>query len=165
MSGLAGAIGESMGNPAQVRRDFGVQSALDGMFQLLPSALKQFFLEEIEAVQSWYWYKKPGGNVSPGLETSFVSFGMAGMVIYPIFVFWFGWIVPMKALRHNLTPPLMLCILMAIGCTPLTVRGKWSTWFAFSIAYCVVIFLIWPLFATCFSREVPKKAECQAFLA
>jgi len=166
MSGIAGAMGESIGNPAQVRRDYGAQSALDGMFQLLPSALKQLFQEEIETVQNWYWYKKPGGNVSPGLETSFVSFGMAGMIIYPVFVFLFGWIIPMKALRHNLSPPLMLCVLMAIGCTPLTVRGKWSTWFAFSIAYCVVIFLIWPLFATCFSREAPKKKdECQAYPA
>ena len=165
MSGIAGAMGESIGNPAQVRRDYGAQSALDGMFQLLPSALKQLFQEEIETVQNWYLYKKPGGNVSSGLETSFVSFGMAGMVIYPAFVFLFGWIIPMKALRQNLSPPLMLCLLMAIGCTPLTVRGKWSTWFAFSIAYCVVTFIIWPLFATCFSREALRKAECQAYPA
>jgi len=162
MSGVSGAISEAKENPSEVRRDYGAQAALDGMFQLLPSALKQPFEEEIEAVQDWYWYKKPGGNVSPGLETSFVSFGWSGMVIYPVFVFLFGWIIPMKFLRYNLSPPLMLCILMATGCTPLTVRGKWSTWFAFSVAYCLIILMIWPLFATCFSRESRKKAECQA---
>jgi hypothetical protein len=152
MSGLAGALSEASEHPASVSRDYGAQAALDGIAQLLPSFLKQVVVEQIAAVEDWYWYKKPAGNVSPGLETAFVSFGWLGMPVYAILVFLFGWIVPMKLFSFNPTPPLMLCFLMTIGTTPLLVRGKLSTWFAFSLAYCVIVLLVWPLFATCFSR-------------
>jgi hypothetical protein len=152
MSGLAGAISDAEQNPSLVHRDYGIQSALDGISQILPSFLKQLVSGQIEAIQDWYWYKKPAGNVSPGLETSFVSFGWLGVLVYPLLVFLLGWTVPVKMFTFNLTPPLMLCLLMVIGCTPLAVRGKWSTWFAFSVAYCVIVLIVWPLFATCFSR-------------
>ncbi len=158
MSGLAGAISNAQENPSEVHRDYGVQSALDGISQLLPSFLKQLVSGPIEAVQDWYWYKKPAGNVSPGLETSFVSFGWIGVLVYPLLVFLLGWTVPIKMFSFNLTPPLMLCLLMVIGCTPLAVRGKWSTWFAFSVSYCVIVLIVWPLFATCFSR-VPTEEQ------
>lgn len=152
MSGLAGAMSETSENPSVVHRDYGVQIALDGISQLLPSVLKQLAGEQIETIENWYWYKKPAGNVSPGLETSFVSFGWFGMLVYAILIFLFGWAIPMKLFSFNPTPPLMLCFLMMVGCMPLLVRGKLSTWFAFSLAYCVIILLIWPLFANCFSR-------------
>lgn len=152
MSGLAGAVSEAREKPSVVHRDYGVQIALDGIAQLLPSFLKQLVGEQIDTIEDWYWYKKPAGNVSPGLETSFVSFGWFGMLVYPILVFLFGWTIPMKLFTFNPTPPLMLCFLMTVGCVPLLVRGKVSTWFAFSLAYCVIILLIWPLFATCFCR-------------
>jgi hypothetical protein len=152
MSGLAGAISESISNPSEVHRDYGAQVALDGISQLLPSFLKQLVSDQIVEIQDWYWYKKPAGNVSPGLETSFVSFGWWGVLVYSLLVFLLGWTLPMKILSFNPTPPLMLCLLMVIGCTPLAIRGKWSTCFAFSIAYCVILLAVWPLFANCFSR-------------
>ncbi|KAA6463113.1 hypothetical protein DYQ86_07235 [Acidobacteria bacterium AB60] len=152
MSGLAGALSDAQADPVSVHRDYGIQIVLDGISQLLPSALKQVVSEQIEEIQDWYWYKKPPGNVSPGLETSFVSFGWLGIPVYVGLVFLFGWVFPMKIFSSNPTPPLMLCFLMAVGCTPLMVRGKLSTWFGFSLAYSVVILLVWPLFANCFSR-------------
>ena len=152
MSGLAGAMSEASEHPGSVHRDYGAQVALDGISQLLPSFLKQVVLEQIEAIENWYWYKKPAGNVSPGLETSFVSFGWLGIPVYSCLLFLFGWTIPMKMLSLNPTPPLMLCFLLMTGCTPLVVRGKLSTWFAFSLAYCVIVLLIWPLFATCFTK-------------
>ncbi len=152
MSGLAGAMSEAAENPSQVHRDYGAEVALDGITQLLPAFLKQVVSNQIQVIQDWYWYKKPAGNVSPGLENSFVSFGWLGMFVYPVLVFLVGWTIPVKILRLNPTPPLMLCLLMTIGCVPLAVRGKWSTCFAFSIAYCVIVIAVWPLFASCFSR-------------
>jgi hypothetical protein len=152
MSGLAGALSEARECPSLIHHDYGVQIALDGITQLLPSFIKTLVAGQMEDISNWYWYKKPAGNVSPGLETSFVSFGWLGIPVYAALVFLFGWILPMKLFSFNPTPPLYLCFLMLLGCMPLLVRGKVSTWFAFSLAYCIVIIVIWPLFANCFSR-------------
>jgi hypothetical protein len=152
MSGIAGAISEAIEYPGKVQPDFGVSTGMDGIAQILPAFVKQIFHDEMETVTSWYWYQKPGGNVSPGIETAFVSFGWIGAILYPCIIFLFGWIVPMKLLEIRLAPPLLLTCYLAIGCEILAIRGKWPDWIAFSLAYAIIIVFVWPLFSMCFSR-------------
>lgn len=152
MSGIAGALSDAEEDPGQVRRDWGVSTGMDGIGQMLPAFVKHLFQEQMDTVQSWYWYKKPGGNVSPGIETAFVSFGWLGAFLYPCIIFAFGWTIPMKLLSVPVTPPLKLTVLLAIGCEVFAVRGKWSDWIAFSFSYGIITFLFWPLFSMCFTR-------------
>jgi hypothetical protein len=153
MSGLAGAFTEALEDPRQVHRDYGLSVSMDGIVQILPSFIKEQLRETISTVDSLYWYRKTAGNVSPGIESTFVSFGWGGAAIYPFFFFWLAWKFPMWVLSRQLSPPLKLTAFMWLGCGVFFVRGNWPDWVAFSASYAVIIFFVWCIFSVCFSKS------------
>lgn len=153
MSGVAGAFTEALTDPGQVQRDYGTSAGLDGLAQMLPAVAKDSIRDVITSVQSLYWYQKPAGNVSPGIETSFVSFGWFGAFLYPCLFFAVAWKFPMLSLSRKLSPQLKLVSHMFIGCGIFFVRGTWADWIAFSVSYAIIILLVWSLFSIYFKNN------------
>ena len=146
ISGLAGALSDALWSPGSVHRDYGVAVWSDGLVQMMPSVVKDQIKDLITVLQAAYWYKKPGGNVSPGIETAFVSFGWLGIAIYPL-LFWITfWKLPLIVLEHRISPPLQLAAFMLFGCGVFFVRGSWPDWVAFSLAYFILVYVSWALF-------------------
>jgi hypothetical protein len=152
MSGLAGAISEAQLYPGEVHRDYGAFSILRGLGQMLPGAVKQDLRDTLNQIETLYWYKKPIGNVSSGLEISFVSFGWIGMILYPCLFFLAYWWVPVRALQLQLAPPLKLACFIWFGCGIFFVRGSWAEWIAFYSAYLIMIGASWIFFSLFFFR-------------
>ena len=151
MSGLAGAFTAALENPGQTDRDYGLSITMNGIAQMLPSVIKAQLQDYLVTIDAFYWYKKAAGNVSPGIESSFVSFGWLGAVIYPLLFFATAWKFPMWVLSRQLSPPIKLTCFMWLGCGVFFVRGSWPDWVAFSLSYAVIICLVWVLFSVCFS--------------
>ena len=156
MSGLAGAFSDALLQPDNVRNDYGLSAGIDGLAQMLPAPLKHGAQDLITSVESLYWYEKPAGNVSPGIETSFVSFGWPGSIIYPCIFFAIFWNLPVMVLTRRLSPPLMLSAFMCFGCGIFFVRGSWADWIAFSVSYSIVIIVAWPFFSLYFTKNIVR---------
>lgn len=154
MSGVSGAFTQFLNAPDTVHHDYGLYAVLRGLFQIFPSSIKEKMQGFSDFIADLYWYHKPGGNVSPGIEMSFVSFGWAGMLFYPIAFFVSSWLIPLVVLRHRLTPRTKLTAYMFIGCGVFYVRGSYDSWLGYSFAYAVIIFLVWPLFANGFVKSI-----------
>ncbi len=143
ISGLAGAFSDALWSPGSIHRYYGIDVWSDGLVQMLPSVLKAQMNGFIAVLQAAYWYKKPGGNVSPGIETAFVSFGWLGIAVYPL-LFWLAfWKFPLFVLEHRICPPLQLAAFMFFGCGVFFVRGSWPDWVAFSLSYVILIYVSW----------------------
>jgi hypothetical protein len=159
MSGLAGAFTAALEDPRQVHRDYGLSITMNGIAQMLPSVIKEQLQEYLSTIDSFYWYRKAAGNVSPGIESSFVSFGWSGAAIYPLLFFAVTWRFPMWILSRRLSPPLKLTCFMWLGCCVFFVRGSWPDWVAFSLSYAVIISLAWVLFSVGFRlSKLPETA-------
>lgn len=146
VSGLAGAFSQAQSDASGVRHAFGLGIGLDGIIQDMPAGLKSALRGPVEDIQGLYWYKKTAGNVSPGIEASFVSFGWAGIFVYSVMFFLFGWVFPVEMVRMRLSPMLRLCSYLYLGCGVFFIRGSWADWIAFSIAYSIIVVVAWPLF-------------------
>ena len=158
ISGLAGAFSDALWNPWIVHRYYGIDVWFDGLMQMLPSVVKGQMREFVAAVQAAYWYKKPGGNVSPGIETAYVSFGWLGVAVYPLLFWMVFWKLPLFVLEHRISPLLRLTAFMLFGCGVFFVRGSWPDWVAFSLSYFIVICVSWGLFGF-YVRSDDAKAQ------
>jgi hypothetical protein len=144
MAGLSGAISEELWHPDQVSHYYFFGLGLEGVYQILPALIKNHVEWIITDIQSLYWYQKPEGNVSPGIEISFVCFGWPGFVIYAIAFYLYAWLVPIIALKNRISPQLRLIGFLWLGCGIFFVRGSWSEWIGFSLAYLIIALLSWP---------------------
>jgi hypothetical protein len=153
MAGISGAMSDALDEPGIVRHDYGLSSAMGGLDQVLPAALKTQAHDFINFVEAMYWYQKPIGNVPAGLEIAFVSFGWFGVIVYPVLFFLLYWSIPIATLTHRVSPPVRLMSFMYFGCGIFFVRGSWAELEAFLMAFTVIILLLWPLLSLYMVRE------------
>ena len=137
MSGLTGAFTKADVDPQSVRNDYGLGWIVHGLVLSLPNPLKHPLSSLDENLEQYRWYDE--SIISPGIETSFESFGWLGAMFYPLAFFLFAWKFCLFVVERPLSPPLRLCSFMLLGCGIFFVRGTLAAWIGYSIAYTVTI--------------------------
>jgi hypothetical protein len=137
MSGLTGAFTQASVAPQSIRNDYGVAWITQGVMLALPGPIKAQFSGIEDALLPFHWYDQ--SIISPGVETSFTSFGWLGFIFYSLAFFAIAWSLCLFVVDHQFSPPLKLCGFMLLGCGIFFVRGTFSGWIGYSIAYTVTI--------------------------
>jgi hypothetical protein len=145
MSGLTGAFTKADVDPRSVRNDYGLGWIVHGLVLSLPNPLKHPLSSLDETLDKERWYDE--SIISPGIETSFESFGWLGAIFYPFVFFLFSWKFCLFVVGRPLSPPLRLCSFMLLGCGIFFVRGTLAAWIGYSIAYAVTILGASPLWS------------------
>ena len=144
MSGIAGAFSQYLSNPNLVHFDFGVSWMLQGLVQWLPGPLKVYAAGISALSDDLNWFS--GSVVATGAESYFVSFGWAGVLLYPLTVFFLSWHLPLRVLTAKLGPAVRLTAYTLFACCIFFVRGSLFVWMGVSISYVIIILASWPLF-------------------
>lgn len=139
MSGLSGAFTEMIrsgrvGFPS----DYGLVMIIGGFFQTIPGFFKESLFFLIEPITSLYWYKS--SIVAPGIENSFVSFGLFGVFIYPLILLTVTRFLTGKLIFSGKIK-LKLIFAFLCGLQVFFVRGSWYVWIAHIIAYSIGFFV------------------------
>ncbi len=137
MSGLTGAFTQADVAPQSVRNDYGLGWIIQGVMLSLPGPMKSRLSGIEDALQPYRWYDQ--SIISPGIETSFTSFGWLGLIFYALAFFAFAWKFCLFVVGRPLSPPLRLCCFMLLGCGIFFVRGTFAGWIGYSIAYTATI--------------------------
>jgi hypothetical protein len=145
MSGLTGAFTKADVDPESVRNDYGLGWIVHGLVLSLPNPLKSPIGALEETLEQYHWYDE--SIISPGIETSFTSFGWLGAIFYPMAFFLFAWKFCLFIVGRPLSPPLRLCSFMLLGCGIFFVRGTLSAWIGYSVAYTATILGSSPLWS------------------
>jgi hypothetical protein len=142
MSGIAGAFSQSLSNPISVHRDFGLSSALGGVLLSMPGFAKAYATSVGDLSNSLNWY--PYSIIPTGAESFFMSFGWAAVFLYPLAVYFLGWVLPLRVISMKASPKMGLSACIFLACSIFFVRGSLASWIAFNLAYAVVTFSFWP---------------------
>lgn len=150
MSGIAGAFTQYLSQPNSVHHDVGASWLLEGAIQWLPGVLKPFAkgISDLSADLNWY----PYSIVATAAESFFMSFGWAGMFLYPIAVYFLAWYLPSRFQQIDLAPAATYISYIFMAWTMLFVHGPLVAWIALCFSYSLVSLIAWPFFRRHFSK-------------
>ena len=155
MSGIAGAFTQSLSDPNSVHHDYGASWLLQGAIQWWPGVLKPFAnnISDLSAALNWY----PYSIVATGVESFFMSFGWAAILIFPLATYVLSWQLPLWFQRARLSPGAKYASYVVMVWTVIFVRGPLIAWIAFCFSYSLIPLLFWPFFGRHFNRTAPQE--------
>jgi hypothetical protein len=115
-----------------------------GLMQAVPGVIKDSISEFSYYLTDMYWYNS--SILSPGIESSYISFGYLGTFMFPFILNFICFKATNVFAANQYGPRTKIILLIFISNLVFYMRGSWIVWIGFSISYFLYIFLFYALF-------------------